>query len=229
MHHYRLHRDPRSSHQQILQHVLRLRRQPILDVGAAQGILGRLAQGSGLAIDAVERDPQWAREARPFYREVFDTAVEQAPLTPRTYRLIVCGDVLEHTVDPVAILRRLDDAAADDVLFVVSVPNVAHLAVRLMLLFGYFPRMDRGVLDRTHLHFFTRDTARQMLCEAGLRVLHSSATVLPLDELWPGAQARLGYRLLAGLQRVAVTLAPRLFGYQWVMLAERVPRAAAPP
>ena len=88
MHHYRLHRDPRSSHQQIIGHVLRLRKDPVLDVGAAQGILGRLAEGSGLTIDAVEPNPQWAEHARPHYRQVFTSTIEAAqtsnsPWAPR--------------------------------------------------------------------------------------------------------------------------------------------------
>jgi 2-polyprenyl-3-methyl-5-hydroxy-6-metoxy-1,4-benzoquinol methylase len=219
MHHYRLHRDPRSSHQQIIAHVLRLRRQPILDVGAAQGILGRLAEGSGLAIDAVEPHPIWAEHARPFYRRVFNTTIEEAPLPDATYEVILCGDVLEHTVDPVGVLRRLRRAAADDATFIISVPNVAHLAVRLMLLFGRFPRMEKGILDKTHLHFFTRDTAEAMLREAGLQVERASVTGVPLAELWRGGEGKLTFGIARRLQYAALTLFPRLFGYQWVFLA----------
>src|SRR4030095_1029375 len=109
---------------------------------------------------------------------------EAAPLPDRTYRMVLCGDVLEHTADPVAVLKRLRQAATDDATFVVSVPNVAHLAVRMMLLFGSFPKMERGILDKTHLQFFTRDTAEAMLRQAGLKVLSASATGVPVDELW---------------------------------------------
>ena len=220
MHHYRLHRDPRSSHQQIIGHVLRLRKDPVLDVGAAQGILGRLAEGSGLTIDAVEPHPEWAEHARPHYRQVFNTTIEAAPLADKAYRMVLCGDVLEHTVDPVAALTRLRRAAADDATFVVSLPNVAHLAVRMMLLFGNFPKMDRGILDKTHLHFFTRDTAEQMLRQAGLKVVKASATGVPLDELWRRGEKRVMFRAAMRMQHVALDLAPRLFGMQWVFVAE---------
>ena len=223
MHHYRLHRDPRSSHQQIVAHVLRLRKEPILDVGAAQGILGRLLEGSGLAIDAVEPHPQWADHARPHYRQVFNTTVENAPLTDGTYRTVLCGDVLEHTVDPVAVLRRLVRAATDDATFIVSLPNVAHLAVRMMLLFGNFPKMERGILDKTHLHFFTRDTAEAMLRQAGLKVVSAKATSIPLDEVWRRGEKKVAYRAAVRFQHVAIDLAPRLFGMQWVFVAERAP------
>jgi 2-polyprenyl-3-methyl-5-hydroxy-6-metoxy-1,4-benzoquinol methylase len=220
MHHYRLHRDPRSSHQQILAHVLRLGKQPVLDVGAAQGILGRLAEGSGLVMDAVEPHPEWAEHARPHYRQVFNTTIEAAPLAEKAYRMVLCGDVLEHTADPVAVLKRLRQAATDDATFVVSVPNVAHLAVRMMLLFGNFPKMERGILDKTHLQFFTRDTAEAMLRQAGLKVVSSSATGIPLDEVWRRGEKRVAFRAAVRMQHVALDLAPRLFGMQWVFVAE---------
>src|SRR5688500_16597087 len=120
MHHYRLHRDPRSSHQQIIGHVLRLKKQPVLDVGAAQGILGRLAEGSGLVMDAIEPMTEWAEHARPHYRQVFNTTVEAAPLADKSYRMVLCGDMLEHTADPVSVLKRLRQAATDDATFIVS-------------------------------------------------------------------------------------------------------------
>lgn len=220
MHHYRLHRDPRSSHQQIIGHVLRLRKTPILDVGAAQGILGRLAEGSGLVIDGVEPHAEWAEHARPHYRHIFNSTIEAAPLPEKAYRMVLCGDVLEHTADPVGVLRRLCRAATDDATFVVSVPNVAHLAVRAMLLFGSFPRMERGILDKTHLQFFTRDTADQMLRQAGLKVLSARATGIPIDEVWRRGEKRAAFRAAVRLQHLALDLAPRLFGMQWVFVAE---------
>lgn len=219
--HYRLHRDPRSSHQQIARQVRRLGRGPILDVGAAQGILGQLLAEAGVALerDAVEPNPTWAEHARPFYRQVYACGIEEADLCDDTYRVVVCADVLEHLPDPVGALRQLRRAATADAAFIVSLPNVAHLAVRLLLLAGRFPRMERGILDRTHLHFFTRDTAIATLREAGLEVVGTSATGIPLDELWPGGEGSVPYRALTRLQHLALALAPRLFGFQWVLTA----------
>src|SRR5579864_6507708 len=139
MPHYRLHRDPRSSHQQIAQLVQSLQLSPILDVGAAQGMLGQMVHASGLVIDAVEANPQWANEARPFYRNTWASIVEDAPLPGREYKLVICADVLEHTPNPLEVLKHLRAAGTEDAVFIISVPNVAHLAVRMMLLFGYFP------------------------------------------------------------------------------------------
>jgi 2-polyprenyl-3-methyl-5-hydroxy-6-metoxy-1,4-benzoquinol methylase len=223
--HYRVHHDPKSSHQQISKLVRDLRLDPVLDVGCAQGMLGHLVRDAGLTIDGVEYNPAWADLARPHYRNVWSGAIEDAPLPDREYRLVVCGDVLEHTVNPVSVLKRLMRAATEDATFIVSLPNIAHFGVRLMLLFGYFPKMERGPLDKTHLHFFTKDTARQMVESAGLVVKRTSCTGVPLDEVWKDGQGGVAYKVMTKLQHAALAVAPRLFGFQWIMVCQ--PAAAA--
>jgi 2-polyprenyl-3-methyl-5-hydroxy-6-metoxy-1,4-benzoquinol methylase len=225
--HYRVHRDPRSSHQQISKLVRELRLSPILDVGAAQGMLGHSLQDTGFTIDGIEANPQWAEMARPYYRQVWSSYAEQAPLEPKTYQLVVCGDVLEHTPDPVGVLKKLIEATTDDAKFIISVPNVAHLAIRMMLLFGKFPKMERGILDKTHLQFLTKDTALDMLRQAGLRAERVSCTGVPLDELWKGGEGKLLYKLMTRSQHLALAIAPRLFGFQWIFLASRATAPAA--
>ena len=224
--HYRLHADPKSSHQQLVQIIRRYGRSPILDVGAAQGFLGQMLKGAEFQIDAVEPNPVWAERAAPFYRQVWPLAIEDAPLPARVYRVVVCADVLEHTADPITVLRTLRNVATDDALFLISVPNVAHLAVRLLLLLGQFPRMERGILDRTHLHFWTRRTIREVLAEAGLETLRVRPTGFPLDELWKSGEGSLPFKLLLRLQWLALLIAPTLFGWQWVIAARGVPQAS---
>jgi 2-polyprenyl-3-methyl-5-hydroxy-6-metoxy-1,4-benzoquinol methylase len=222
--HYRLHEDPRSSHQQIARLLREFKPAFTLDVGAAQGFLGQLTREAGLVIDAIEPRREWAEFARPHYRSIFATTVEQAELAPASYDAIVCADVLEHVPDPAGVLRRLRQAAKPDARFIISVPNVAHLAIRMMLLFGYFPKMDRGILDRTHLHYFTRDTAEELLRQAGLRVEAFIATGVPLEEVWRTGRETWLFDKLVRLQHILIDLAPRLFGFQWIFVA----RAAGP-
>jgi 2-polyprenyl-3-methyl-5-hydroxy-6-metoxy-1,4-benzoquinol methylase len=217
---YRLHQHPESSHQQIATLLRRLGRSPVLDVGAAQGFLGTLMRDANLVLDGVEPQPAWAAQARGFYRQMFETDIESADLPDHAYRVIVCADVLEHTVNPSAVLRRLRRAATEDALFVISLPNVAHIAVRLMLLVGRFPKMERGILDRTHLHFYTRATAEDLLRSAGLQVKTVSATAVPLHDVWPTGVAGGLLGATMWLQRVAVRVAPRLFAFQWILVAD---------
>jgi 2-polyprenyl-3-methyl-5-hydroxy-6-metoxy-1,4-benzoquinol methylase len=220
--HYRLHRDPRSSHQQIARIVRELDRSPVLDVGAAQGILGQLLADTEIVLDAVEPNADWAARAEPWYRRVYASTIEDAALARTSYAVVVCADVLEHVADPVVVLRQLREVATRDAVFVVSLPNVAHLSVRLLLLLGRFPRMERGILDKTHLHFYTRHTATAMLHEAGLEVIRTTATGVPLDELWPAGEGSRPYRVLTRMQHLALRLAPRLFGFQWIFVARPI-------
>lgn len=185
--------------------------------------MGQLLQGCDLVLDGVEPNPIWAERAAGYYREVWPATVEAAPLPAKTYRAIICADVLEHTVDPIGVLQQLHRTATDDALFLISLPNVAHIAVRLLLLFGQFPQMERGILDRTHLHFYTRRSARKMLEAAGLEVLRIRSTPFPMDEIWRSqhlvAEPNPAFRLLMALQRFALLVAPTLFAWQWVFVA----------
>jgi 2-polyprenyl-3-methyl-5-hydroxy-6-metoxy-1,4-benzoquinol methylase len=221
--HYRSHRDPRSSHQQIIALVREFASKrgfsPVLDVGCAQGMLAQGLSDSNVVFDGVEMNPAWADIARPHYRDVWTSTIEAAPLPRNEYRMVVCGDVLEHVVDPLAVLRQLREASAPDAKFVISLPNVAHLAIRLLLLIGKFPKMERGILDKTHLHFYTRATASQMLREAGLDVERLSVTGVPIDELWKTGEGRLAFRAAVRAQHVLLDILPGLFGYQLIFLA----------
>lgn len=228
---YDLHRHPASSHQRILRILLADPRSPILDVGCAHGTIGALladARGAAVpAIDGIEPDPGWAAEARPWYRTVHAARVEDAALADGTYAQVVLADVLEHLPDPGDTLRRLRRAATADARFVLSVPNVAHLSARLLLLAGRWPQMERGIFDRTHLHFWTRDTFAAELAAAGLRVVRWEATPVPLEQVWPDARLPWLRTAAMALQGACVRLLPRLFGFQWVVIAVAVEPPAA--
>ncbi|RYG66090.1 class I SAM-dependent methyltransferase, partial [bacterium] len=168
-----------------------------------------------------EPNPEWAECARPYYRDLQLSTIEDATLPDNTYRLVVCADVLEHVPDPAGAIEVLKKATTDDAIFLISLPNVAHLAVRLMLLFGRFPHMDRGILDRTHLHFYTLDTARDMLEGAGLKVVRATPTGIPVDELFPNLKGKPIFQVLMKSQHAMLRIAPRLFGFQWVFILKK--------
>jgi len=145
---------------------------------------------------------------------------ESHPGLEGTYDFILCADVLEHLPDPLSTLKRLKQAAKPDATFIISLPNVAHLAVRTMLLFGRFPKMERGILDKTHLQFFTKDTAKDLLTHAGLRVERTLTTVVPLEDFGNG----LFTKSMMGMQRLAVAALPRMFAMQWIFIAKPAPQ-----
>jgi 2-polyprenyl-3-methyl-5-hydroxy-6-metoxy-1,4-benzoquinol methylase len=147
-----------------------------------------------------------------------NSTVEAAELGENVYDCVVCADVLEHLPDPLSTLKRLRSAAKADATFIISLPNVAHVAVRTMLLLGRFPKMERGILDKTHLQFFTKDTARDLLANAGLKVDRVLSTVVPLEDFGNGIVTKG----MMGMQRLAVAVLPRLFAMQWIFIAKPI-------
>lgn len=86
------------------------------------------------------------------------------------FDFIVLGDVLEHLRDPYVALEKLKTLLAQNGALVISIPNVAHASIKSALLFGRFDYADVGLLDRTHIHFFTYKTILEMLDYAGLKL-----------------------------------------------------------
>ncbi|MGH7413618.1 MAG: class I SAM-dependent methyltransferase [Candidatus Rokuibacteriota bacterium] len=183
---YRLKDDPHSSHSVILARLGDGHGRKALDVGAADGFLAERLTAQGWSVTALEGDSDLAARARGRCKEVVVADLESAPpLLHGPFDAIVYGDVLEHLSDPRAALLALDRTLAAGGTVIVSVPNVAHLWVRLSLLLGRFDYADRGILDRTHLRFFTRRTLRDFLRGAGLTVVELAVTPVPLPLVVP--------------------------------------------
>ena len=216
---YRLKDDPHSSHSVILARLGEGRGRRALDVGAADGFLAERLTAHGWSVTALERDPELAARARGRCKEVVVADLESAPpLLHGPFEAIIYGDVLEHLSDPTAVLRALDQTLAPGGAVIVSVPNVAHLWVRLSLLAGRFDYADRGILDRTHLRFFTRRTLLELLRSAGLRVDELAVTPVPLPLVVP---PRWHGRVLAGMHTLSAGAArawPGGLAYQFVAI-----------
>ncbi|HEY0661558.1 MAG TPA: methyltransferase domain-containing protein [Lysobacter sp.] len=174
----------------------------VLDVGCWNGTLGRtLIRDADAIVDGIERDPVQAQLARDVgYRTVdvadLDYGIPEA--NGRSYDFILCGDVLEHLVHPDAVLATLAQRLKPGGRAIVSLPNIAFAANRLTHLQGRWDYKDYGILDRTHLRFFTQRTMVALVEGAGLRVtridgyvgLHKYPTLVReplrlLGRVWP--------------------------------------------
>lgn len=194
---YRLKADPYSSHSVILRHLPEGMGKRLLDVGAAEGYLAEILTRRGFDVTCLERDPGLAALARERCRRVLVADLErELPPLGGPFDVIVCGDVLEHVSEPVGVLLSLVQQLKGDGMTLISVPNVAHLWVRLGLLLGRFDYADRGILDRTHLTFFTRRSFLRLLAECNLSLVALIPTPVPLPLLVP---ERLHGRWLSAL------------------------------
>lgn len=156
----------------------------VLEVGCATGYMSRVFADRGCSVVGVEIDADAAERAREVCEAVHVIDVE-SPDFPDVvgsvaFDAIVFGDVLEHLRDPVATLRRMRSLVSPGGCVVASIPNVAHGAVRLALLDGHFDYTRLGLLDETHLRFFTRGGVERLFREGGFVIVETRRTVVGL-------------------------------------------------
>jgi 2-polyprenyl-3-methyl-5-hydroxy-6-metoxy-1,4-benzoquinol methylase len=194
----------------------------VLDIGTASGILGQSLKDSGFILTGLEPNRAWAQMAKPYYHNFFQGTVEEAsPELLQGQDVVILADILEHLQDPRCVLKRLLDLQASGCIFIVSVPNIANISIRLNLLFGRFEYQDRGILDQTHFRLFTRRTLLRLLESAGLEILDCQVTPVPLELVHPFfVQSPVGKPLYAGLFHLT-RLFPTLLGYQFVVKARK--------
>ncbi|ABA58638.1 Glycosyl transferase, family 2 [Nitrosococcus oceani ATCC 19707] len=179
----------------------------VLDLGTGPGVLGKyLSTALGCVVDGVEMSGDQARLAKPFYRYLRIADLETAQLaalfpdqgagseteysidtsstdpkkdTHHRYDYIVCADVLEHLKNPGAVASQLPALLKPQGRVLLSIPNIAHAGVIAELLAGEFRYRPEGLLDSTHLRFFTRKSLLEFLNCHGLVPL--SVEGIPCD------------------------------------------------
>jgi 2-polyprenyl-3-methyl-5-hydroxy-6-metoxy-1,4-benzoquinol methylase len=159
--------------------------QRVLELGPASGYMSEILARHGCEVVGIELDPDMAAQARQFCERVIVGDLDEldldAELHGDTFDVIVAADVLEHLKDPLAVLRRLRAFLRPGGHFVVSLPNIAHASVRIALLQGRFDYRDLGLLDRTHLRFFTHASISQLFDDAELAVVEVHRQEAPID------------------------------------------------
>lgn len=159
----------------------------VLDLGCWTGRLGeKLKKEKGCYIAGVDIDKTALRIAAGrldfVYRVDLDFPGSVKKKIQRKFDYIVLTDVLEHLKEPEKLLKMTKRFLAKDGLLIASVPNVANWSVRLSLLIGRFDYEETGILDKTHLRFFTQKTARKMFDTSGYtieKIKFSGTTIFP--------------------------------------------------
>jgi SAM-dependent methyltransferase len=210
----------------------------VLDIGCATGYLAQaLGERKGCRVTGIEVDAEAARRAAASCERIFVGDVEAPRVLAQAgglmaaacggFGAIIMADVLEHLRRPDELLPRLRALLAPEGLLLLSVPNVAHFTVRKELLLGRFERTERGILDRSHRHFFTLASLRRLLDSSGYAVEH-----LDISFSMPGKLTSALRLLGPAYRRVAAPLLARIarrfpgfFALQFVIAAR--PRRCA--
>jgi predicted TPR repeat methyltransferase len=198
-------------------------RPTILDAGCAVGYIGEFLRGIPPKrwLAGIELDPGAAEKARPHYDQMIVGSLEDEKVWNQLERKVdamIFGDVLEHTTDPIRVLRMAQPHLKAGGVVIISMPNIAHFRVRLRMLAGRFEYEEWGIMDRTHLRFFTLATAQKMLRASGFDVLHTEP-ILGFPPPTGGSAIRRLSRAGKARTRLALGSAwPTLFAKQFILV-----------
>lgn len=220
--HYPLKHTAHSSHE-IFRHLLG-NGERVLDLGAGEGYFAAAVADRQNWITGVDT------LAKPQHHKAFATYIQadlNQGLQPileqigeHSFDKLLLQDVLEHLYSPERVLEDCHHVLRPEGQLLISVPNVANITIRLALLFGRFNYSERGILDKTHLRFFTRASARQFLEAHGYEIMQQEMTNMPFEMVLGlrGDQpmVKTFNRLLAVLTRFM----PGLLGYQVILVAK---------
>lgn len=167
--------DPGSTHSKVVSLVPPATR--VLEFGCATGYMSEVLKSKlGCTVTGVEISPEAAALAEQHTERVIVGDAEKidyaAELAGEEFDVILFADVLEHLKEPGDVLRRVRPFVAENGVIIASIPNIAHGSVRLALLGGEFRYREWGLLDDTHLRFFTRSSIQDLFEETGYVVTH---------------------------------------------------------
>ncbi len=160
----------------------------VLDIGCSSGYLDEiLVEQKTCRVIGIEPDIADAKEAEKFCEVVLREDIEldnwKQSLKDYKFDHIILADVLEHLKDPKRVLEEVKPFLKDKGTILISVPNISHISVRLELLKGEFIPEEVGILDNTHLKYFTKNTMKMLIESAGYSVAKISPSTFEFPEI----------------------------------------------
>jgi len=187
----------------------------ILDVGCNTGLLGeKLINEKKCIVYGVDYSHNAIALAKKKLTNalVFDLEKEGVPYSNERFDIIIFGDVLEHLHNPGGALKKFKKLLSKDGIIIVSLPNVANINIRLDLLLGRWNYKPWGILDRTHLKFFTLNTAKELVISNNYSILKIYST--------PGFHFIIlrGNGFLRKIAEIICKIYPKLFALQFIIV-----------
>jgi glycosyltransferase involved in cell wall biosynthesis len=188
----------------------------ILDLGCSSGLLAERLRAMGHHVVGVDlyEIPGVGERTSAFFRADLNEGIP--PEVGGDFDIVLGADVLEHLVDPAALLRQISAVLSPDGSAILCVPNVAHWYPRFRSTLGAFDYDQRGILDATHIRFFTRRSIQRLVERNGFTVRRIEPVGLPLDAL--GIEGSVA-RAIRVLDHVLLVTWPTMFGYQFIIEA----------
>ena len=217
---YELKPNEDSSHGRISKMFATKSPRKVLDLGCSGGQLSERLRQMGHHVTGVDVTEIKGVTDRTdaFYKGDLNAGIP--PEVGKGFDIVLAADVLEHLKRPAELVRQMKEALSPDGSIVVCVPNIGHWYPRFRAALGMFDYDQRGILDTTHLRFFTRRSIRKLIERNGFAIRRLEPVGLPLDAL--GLQGTKAH-LLSLVDQMLITLWPTMFGYQFIVEATPVP------
>jgi SAM-dependent methyltransferase len=191
----------------------------VLDVGCGEGHLAMRLAKRGYQVTGVESPGQCGDSFPSCVRLIAGDIEDPAIELDGPYEYVLCADVLEHLCDPMKVLLRMRCLLTANGTLIASLPNSGNIYFRANVLAGRFPKDDRGLFDRTHLHFFTWNGWVDLFRRGGFQVDQVKPTGIPIglalsdwEQSWPVRLAEMACYHAARVWK-------KLFAYQFVVAA----------
>ena len=213
----------------------------VLDAGCGFATTSQRIQQLGNEVTGIEESAVACEVASKRLAHVVQADLQHADLGDAKFDVLIFADVLEHMAWPVGVLRSCLRWLAPNGTVIISLPNVGLWSVRLAHLLGRWEYEETGVLDRTHLRFFTRKSARWLLGECGLSpiattynpgivrpfVPHAKKLLTPSSgdamSLLNSRPYQLYLKTAYPIERAVASLWPGMLAFQMIFEAKRVP------
>lgn len=168
-----------------------IRDKKVFDVGCASGYLGKILKDNGNYVVGIDVSSRDIFKAKRILNEAYVGDVENDSLgEPNTYDFIIVSEVVEHLFDPEKTLKKLVLTLKPGGKILLTTPNILHLYNRIKFFFGKFEYKEETVINRSHIHFFTYDSIKELTESVGLRIVEDNSLIFPrtlanIWRLWP--------------------------------------------
>lgn len=212
---------PFSSHSAVIKILNRKENQRILDVGCGDGLFSEHINNKNekVGVDFIPVSDSIKTNLNEYYQNDLNKGLPVEIKSKEKFDYILMLDILEHLYNYDNLIKESKSFLKSGGRLVISLPNIANVYVRLSLLFGRFSYGDKGILDRTHLRFFTYSSAKKMINFHNLEIERQKVTPIPIIEVLPDfLKNNIGKILNFFLYLITVPF-KRFFGYQFIFIA----------
>jgi len=219
---YRNKVDRFSSHSLIVQALgkLNLSSKQILDIGCHTGdLLNRLKDASKSSNNYFGADLTNNLDSKLDYIEFITCDLNEKDLdkvfTNKTFDVVILADILEHLINPWNSLQNIKSLVESNSNIAISLPNSGHWFFRLKVLLGQIDYQPNGLFDKTHLRFFTKKTAKELIFNGGFEIKKLKYSSIPWENL---LNSRFLTTSLSFIERALILLRPHFFAYQFIFI-----------